>query len=64
MMIYDSSVVKSLSIIFNNLLESGYFSNIWKKSNVVPIHKKGDKQLLQNDWPVFLLPIGSKIFEL
>ena len=31
--------------------------------NVVPIHKKGDKQLLQNYHPVSLLPICSKIFE-
>ena len=32
------------------------------KSNVVPIHKKGDKQLLQNYQPVSLLPVCSKIF--
>ena len=35
----------------------------WKKANVVPIHKKGDKQTLKNDRPVFLLPICGKIFE-
>ena len=32
-------------------------------SNDVPIHNKGDKQLLQNYRLVFLLPICSKIFE-
>ena len=29
----------------------------------IPIHKKGDKQLLQNYQPVSLLPICGKIFE-
>ena len=57
------SVLKPLSIIFKNCLESGSFPNNWKKSNVVRIHKKGDKQLLQNYQPVSLLPICGKIFE-
>ena len=61
--ICDSSVVKPLSTIFKNCLQSGSFPNNWKKSNVVPIHKKGDKQLLQNYGPVSLLPI-CKIFEI
>ena len=55
--------MKPLSIIFKNYLQTGAFPNNWEKSNVVPIHKKGDKQLLQNYCPVLLLPICSKIFE-
>ena len=35
-----SSIVKPLSIIFKNCLQSWSFPNNWKKSNVVPIHKK------------------------
>ena len=34
-----------------------------EKANVVPIHKKGDKQTLKNYHLVSLLPICSKIFE-
>ena len=34
-----------------------------KKTNVVPIHKKDDKQILKNCRPVSLLPICAKIFE-
>ena len=34
-----------------------------EKANVVLIHKKGDKQVLKNYWPVFLLSIYEKIFE-
>ena len=58
--ICGSSIVKPLSIIFKNCLQSTSFPNNWKKSNVVPIHKKGDKQ---NYRPVSLLPICGKIFE-
>ena len=36
--------MKLLSIIFKNCLQTGTFYNNWKKSNVVPLHKKGDKQ--------------------
>ena len=55
--------MRSLSIVFKNCLQTVIFSNNWKKSNVVPIHKKGDKQLLQNYRLVLLLPVCSKIFE-
>ena len=34
-----------------------------EKGNIVHIHKKGDKQKLQNDRPVSLLPICRKILE-
>ena len=43
--ICDSSIVKPLSIIFKNCLQSGSFPNNWKKPNVVSIRKKDDKQL-------------------
>ena len=38
--IFLSSIVRPLSIIFKNCLHSRSFPNNWKKSNVVPIHKK------------------------
>ena len=34
-----------------------------KKANIVPIHKKGDKQTLENYRPMSLLPICEKILE-
>ena len=55
--ICDSSMMKPLSKIFKNCLQTGTLPNNWKKSNVVPIHEKGDKQLLQNYRPAYLLPI-------
>ena len=50
-----------IGLILNQWVK--FFPNIWKKSNVVPIHKKGDKQLINNYRPVSLLPICGKIFE-
>ena len=39
------------------------FTDNWKRSNICPIHKKGDKQIINNYRPVSLLPICGKIFE-
>ena len=41
--ICDSSIVKQLSMIFCNSLNSGIFPDNWKRSNIVPVHKKGNK---------------------
>ena len=57
--IYHSSNI----IIYKNYINSWIFPNIWKKSNVVPVHKKGDKQVVDNYRPVSLLPIFGKILE-
>ena len=56
-------ISKPLEIIFKPCIEKGQFANEWKKANVVPVHKKGDKQVLRNYRPVSLLPICGKIFE-
>ena len=56
-------ISKPLEIIFKPWIEKGQFANEWKKANVVPVHKKGDKQVLRNYRPVSLLPICGKIFE-
>ena len=57
------SIVKPLSIIFKNCIDNGIFLHIWKKSNIIPVHKKGDKQIIDNYRSVSLLPICGKIFE-
>ena len=55
--------MKPLTKNFKIFLQTGTFPNNQKKSNVVPIHKKGDKQLLQNYDPVLLFLVCSKSFE-
>ena len=56
------AICEPLQIIFNPALISGSFPFDWKKANIVPIHKKGDKQTLKNYRSVSLLPICGKIF--
>ena len=41
--ICDDSICKVLKPIFQSCLESGKFPSERKKSNVVPVHKQGDK---------------------
>ena len=36
---------------------TGCFPNEWKKVNIMPVHKIGDKQINKDDRPVSLLPI-------
>ena len=61
--LYSNSICKPLEIIFNGCLETGLFPNDWKKGNVVPVFKKGDKQILKNYRPISLLTVCCKIFE-
>ena len=44
-------------------MSSGKFPSDWKKANVVPVYKKGDKSVIKNYRPVSLLPIFSKLYE-
>ena len=59
----EESIVIPLKIIFEESLKCGVFPEIWKKANVVPVHKKEDKTLVKNYRPISLLPIFGKIFE-
>ena len=60
-----------MQLIFNQCLDTNVLTinqcNVfpleWKKVNIVPVHKKGDKQSLKNYRPVSLLPICDKILE-
>ena len=61
--ICGSSVRRPLQIIYKSCLDRGKFPQEWKKANVVPVHKKNDKQLVKNYRHISLLPIYGKIFE-
>ena len=58
--ICDKSLLKPLIILFENSIKSSCYPDIWKKSNVIPAHKKNDKRLVNNYRPVSLLPIFGK----
>ena len=34
------TITKPMSIIYKNYLQGGVFPDIWKKGNIIPVHKK------------------------
>ena len=61
--ICDKSLLKPLILLFTNSSQSSCYPDIWKRSNIIPAHKKSDKQLVNNYQRNSLLPICGKIFE-
>ena len=59
----EKEIVLPLQLLFKSVLEEGIFPEDWKKSNVVPVHKKESKNLTKYYRPISLCPIFSKIFE-
>ena len=39
---WDESLVQPLSLIFRGCIDTGIYPDTWKKSNIVPVHNKGD----------------------
>ena len=56
-------IAPSLCLLFNKSLKCGIVPREWKIANVVPIHKKGDKDHVENYRPISLLSLVSKVLE-
>ena len=56
-------ISKPLCAIFNISLKTKHFPNKWKLTNVTPVHKNEDKNIIGNYRPISLLPISSNVFE-
>ena len=61
--ICDKSLLEPLILLFANSNKLSCYPDIWKRSNIIPVHKNIDKQLVNNYRPISLLPIFGKIFE-
>ena len=59
----DKSLLKPLILLFQNSAKLSFFPDIWKRSNIIPVHKKNDKQLVKNYQRMSLIPIFEKRFE-
>ncbi|XP_044597272.1 uncharacterized protein LOC123273866 isoform X1 [Cotesia glomerata] len=60
----SSALILPLKIIFHVCLTKGIFPDMWKTSKVCPIHKSGDKSLIDNYRPVSIIPAFARIFEM
>ena len=58
--ICDETIALPLKIIFDTALQSGSYPDKWKRTNVVPVHKKERKNILKNYRPISLLPACEK----
>ena len=58
-----SQFVPAISLLFQASLSQGSVPDEWKRANVAPIFKKGDKQKAENYIPISLIVILCKLQE-
>ena len=57
------SIVQPLTLIINQIINTGVFPAQLKIAKVIPIFKKNDQQKFNNYIPISLLPVLSKVVE-
>ena len=60
--ICDKSLLQPLILLFHNSVKSSCYPDIWKRFNIITVHKKSDKQLVGNYRLISILPMFVKIF--
>ena len=56
-------LVIPLTFIINSSILTAKFPTNWKIAKVIPLYKKGDKKVLKNYRPVFLLSVDGMVLE-
>ena len=56
-------VSESLTLIFNRSINTGIFPDEWKYAKVIPIHKHGKRNCIENYGPISTIPLVAKVFE-
>ena len=58
-----NTMIIPLMYLINSCIREGVYPDLLKKSKVVPIHKRGDYNDINNYRPITLVPTLSKVFE-
>ena len=58
-----SILAQPLAHIINISLSSGNFPNDWKNAKIITLHKSGSLSAVDNNKPISILPVLSKILE-
>ena len=58
-----TSIIKPLTLVINQIFNTGIFPDKLKIAKAVPIFKKGDDTLPNNHRPISLLPVISNVIE-
>ena len=61
--IIEPAIIKPLTLLINQVLNTGIFPDELKIAKVIPLFKKYDPKLLKNYRPISLLPTISKVIE-
>ncbi len=56
-------IAESLCLIFNRSITTGIFPNEWKCAKVIPIHKQGKRNYVDNYRPISIVPVVATVFE-
>ena len=57
------SLIKPLTLIINQILNTGVFPSQLKIAKVIPIFKKDDNKIFNNYRPISFVPVLSKVVE-
>ena len=57
------AITQSITTLFNYSITAESFPSEWKIAKVIPLHKSGSRNLLNNYRPISILPAISKVSE-
>ena len=57
------TIITPLTLLINQVFNTGIFPERLKLAKVIPVFKKGDSKLINNYRPISLLPVISKVLE-
>ena len=60
---YPDLIVESLTLIFNQSIETSIFPDEWKTARDSPLFKAGKRNNPSNYQPISIIPVVAKVFE-